>query len=92
MKATIKGVEMDLDGKMIVLPIEDARKLMEELEGLFGDHIPSQPVVMPIIVERVPWYSWPWQPGVYPVITCEDKGTGSPQIQQPFTVCSAIGN
>ena len=91
MKTTIKGVEMELDGKTIILPIEDARRLMDELEGLFGErNFPAQPIIIPVIVERD---RWPWFPYTYPMISYEEKGTGVfPQIQQPYTTCCALGN
>ena len=90
MKITIKGVELELDGKIIILPIEDAHKLMGDLKRLFGErNLPAQPIIVPVIVERD---RWPWSPYTYPMVTYEEKGTGVyPQIQQPFTTCLASG-
>lgn len=82
MNITVKGVEIELDGKVVVIPIEAARKLQQELNDLLGRDLTPCPVPYPVPYWPSP--SWP----CYPQITFQSPTTGQPLPKQPITTCS----
>lgn len=68
-KNMIKKIELDLDGKRVSLTLEQAKKLKDTLNELFGEKIVKekeyipypQPYPQPYPVEPYrPWRPWRW--------------------------------
>ena len=81
MKVAIKGIEIEIDGRTVILTIEDAKQLQRELSDLLGDKAVPVPSYVP-----VPYYP---EPFIYPppLITFAPTGTGSPMPPLPVTTC-----
>lgn len=79
MKGIIKGVELEINGQPILLPIEEAKKLQRELSDLLGDKTVLHYVPVPCYIE----------PPIYhpPLITFASTGTGAPISSLPITIC-----
>jgi hypothetical protein len=58
-KIEVKEIVLTIEGKEISLSLDQTRKLMEALKALFPDPITFS---YPIIVDRYPKYTWPYDP------------------------------
>lgn len=63
-KAGIKKVVLDLDGKEIVLTIEQAKKLKKVLSEMFGKEI-----VKELIIKEKKYYDWFYPKPYYQLIS-----------------------
>ena len=78
MKVTIKGIEIEINGELVVLTIEDAKQLQQELTALLGEKTTPVPHYVP-----VPCYP---EPSIYypPLITVCSR---IPTPPLPVTTC-----